>query len=82
MCSECADGFGPYRRANCIDDWYGQEFVPITVFYINIIYLAFQISVTSAPMPCFIMYAQIIVITFDSATSSTPMLQKIIPKEK
>ena len=91
VCSECADGFGPsvtsfgYRCANCTDAWYGVplflflEFVPITVFYI--ICLTFQISITSAPMPCFVMYAQIIVATFDSATSSTPMLQKIIPKE-
>ena len=70
LCSECADCFGPsvtsfgYRCANCTDALYGVplflflEFVPITVFYI--ICLAFQISVTSAPMPCFIMYAQII----------------------
>ena len=91
VCSECADGFGPsvtsfgYRCADCTDAWYGVplflflEFVPITVFYI--ICLTFQISITSAPMPCFVMYAQIIVATFDSATSSTPMLQKIIPKE-
>ena len=91
VCSECTDGFGPsvtsfeYRCANCTDNWYGVplflflEFVPITVFYI--ICLAFQICITSAPMPCFIMYAQIIVITFDSATSTTPTLYKIIRKE-
>ena len=92
VCSECADGFGPsvtsfgYRCANCTVAWYGVpfflflEFVPITVFYI--ICLTFQISITSAPMPCFIMYAQIIVATFTSATSSTPSLNKIIPEEK
>ena len=91
VCSECADGFGPsvtsfgYRCANCTDAWYGVplflflEFVPITIFYI--ICLAFRISVTSAPMPCFIMYAQIIVATFDFATSTTPVLYKIIPKD-
>ena len=92
VCSECANGFGPsvtsfgYRCANCTDDWYGVplflflEFVPITVFYM--VCLAFRISITSAPMPCFIMYAQIIIATFDSTTASTPMLRKIIPKEK
>ena len=91
VCSECADGFGPsmssfgYRCANCTDAWYGVplflflELVPIAVFYI--ICLAFHISVTSAPMPCFIMHAQIIVTTFDFATSDTPMLKKIIPKQ-
>ena len=73
VCSECADGFGPsvtsfgYECANCTDTWYGVplflvvEFVPITVFYLII--LVFQISVTSAPMPCFIMYAQSIFVT-------------------
>ena len=89
--SECADGFGPsvtsfgYRCANCTDVLYGVplflflEFAPITVFYI--ICLAFQISVTSAPMPCFIMYAQIIVVTFDFTTTNTPALYKIIPRD-
>ena len=91
LCSECADGFGPsvtsfgYRCANCTDTLYGVplflflEFVPITVFYI--ICLAFQISVTSAPMPCFIMYAQIIVVTFDFTTTNTLVLYKIIPRD-
>ena len=91
LCSECADGFGPsvtsfgYRCANCTDTLYGVplflflEFVPITVFYI--ICLAFQISVTSAPMPCFIMYAQIIVVTFDFTATNTPVLDKIIPRD-
>ena len=72
VCSECADGFGPsvtslgYKCANCTDAWYGVplflflEFVPITVFYL--IVLVFHISITSAPVPCFIMYAQIITI--------------------
>ena len=91
LCSECANGFGPsvtsfgYRCANCTDTLYGVplflflEFVPITAFYI--ICLAFQISVTSAPMPCFIMYAQIIVVTFDFTTTNTRVLHKIIPKD-
>ena len=91
VCSECADGFGPsltsfgYKCTNCTDAaWYGVplflflEFIPITVFYLII--LVFQIRVTSAPMPCFIMYAQFVVIAFDS--SATPLLQKIIPKEE
>ena len=76
VCSECADGFGPsgtpfgYRCVNCTDTWYGVplflflEFVPITAFYVII--LAFQISVTSAPMPCFIFCSQLIVIAFYS----------------
>ena len=38
------------------------EYVPITVFYLII--LVFQISMTSAPMPCFIMYAQWIIAAF------------------
>ena len=91
VCSECADGFGPsvtsfgYKCANCTDARYGVplflllEFFPITVFYLII--LVFQISVTSAPMPCFIMYAQFIILLFDSGSSTTPLLQKIIPKE-
>ena len=96
VCSECADGFGPsvtsfgYRCANCTDALYGVplflflEFAPITIFYI--ICLAFQISVTSAPMPCFIMYAQIIVVTFDFTTTNTPEsvlhgVYKIIPRD-
>ena len=91
VCSECANGFGPsvtsfgYKCANCTDARYGVplfqllEFFPITVFYLII--LVFQISVTSSPMPCFIMYAQLIIHLFDSGTSTTPLLQKIIPKE-
>ena len=94
VCSECADGFGPsitsfrYSCANCTDAWYGVplflflEFVPITVFYLII--LVFQISVTSAPMPCFIMYAQFIVsmfglILFDNYSS---IRNKLIIKDE
>ena len=92
VCSECADGFGPsvtsfeYKCANCNEMRYAVplflflEFAPLTIFYV--ICLVFQISVTSAPMPCYIMYAQIIVATFDSATSVTPSLKKVIPKEE
>ena len=91
VCSECADGFGPsvasfgYKCANCTDAWDGVplflflEFAPITAFYL--ICLIFQISVTTAPMPCFIMYAQLVIIAFDSTDSNTPLLQKIIPKK-
>ena len=76
VCSECADDFGPsgtpfgYRCVNCTDARYGVplflflEFVPITAFYV--IVLAFQISTTSAPMPCFILCSQFIVIAFYS----------------
>ena len=72
VCSQCADGYGPsftsfgYRCVNCSDTWYSVplflllEFGPITIFYLII--LVFQISVTSAPVPCFIMYAQFIII--------------------
>ena len=84
VCSECTDGFGPsvtsfgYRCVNCTDAWYGVplflflEFVPITLLYLII--LVFQISVTSAPMPCFIMYAQFIAITFDSSNFASPLV--------
>ena len=76
VCSECADDFGPsatpfgYRCVNCTDAWYGVplflflEFIQITVFYL--IVLVFQISITSAPMPCFIISSQFIIATFDS----------------
>ena len=92
VCSECADGFGPsvtsfgYKCANCSEMRYAVplflflELAPLTIFYI--ICLAFQISVTSAPMPCLIMYAQLIVITFDSATSTTFVLRSLISKAK
>ena len=88
VCSECSDGFGPsvtsfgYKCANCTDAWYGVplflvvEFVPITVFYLII--LVFQISVTSAPMPCFVMYAQCIVITFYMCLFSEFTLRQVI----
>ena len=71
VCGQCADGFGPsitsfgYKCVNCTDAWYRVplflllEFAPITVLYL--IVLVFQISVTSPPMPCFIMYAQLVV---------------------
>ena len=75
LCSECVDGYGisvtsfGYKCTNCTGVWYAVplflllEFVPVTMFYL--IVLTFQISVTSPPMPCFIMYAQIIVYLID-----------------
>ena len=76
VCSECADGFGPsvtsfkYKCVNCADAWYRVplflflEFAPMTVLYL--IVLVFRVSVTSPPIPCFIMYAQFVIIAFDS----------------
>ena len=70
VCSECIDGFGPsvtsigYTCAECTNAWYRVplfvllQLGPITVFYL--IVLIFQISITSPPMPCFIMYAQVV----------------------
>ena len=90
VCSECADGFGPsvtsfgQRCVNCSDAWYGVplflllKLVPITVLYLII--LAFQISVTSAPMPCFIMYAQTISTVFDLRYSASPLIASTILK--
>ena len=83
VCSECADGFGPSvtsfgYKCVCTDAWYGVplflflEFVSITLLYLII--LVFQISVTSAPMPCYIMYAQFIAITFDSSNFASPLV--------
>ena len=88
VCSECADDFGPsatpfgYRCVNCTNTWYGVplflflEFVPITVFYL--IVLVFQISVTSAPMPCFIISSQFIIATFDSFMMQNEQRQLVI----
>ena len=87
VCSECADGFGPsmtsfgYRCVNCSDAWYGMplflilKLVPITVLYLII--LIFQISIISAPMPCFIMYAQLLAVVIDS-NSSVPITKAIL----
>ena len=57
-----------YRCVNCTGAWYGVplflalEFAPVTVLYLII--LVFQVSVSSAPMQCFIFYAQWIVVAF------------------
>ena len=79
VCSEYADGFGPsvtsfgYKCVSCTDAWYGMplflllNFAPITVLYLLI--LVFQTSITSAPMPCFVMYAEIVAKLIDSDKS-------------
>ena len=71
VCSECKEGYAiainsyNYKCVECSEEWYGilyyllMQFIPITVFYIVI--LVFRISMTSAPMTCFIMYSQMIV---------------------
>ena len=74
LCSDCIDGFGPslspIEEANycfrCTDNCRGVMIysilvlAPVTIFYLFI--LIFQIRMTSAPMPCFIMYSQLIVL--------------------
>ena len=87
VCSECADGFGPsvtsfgYRCVNCTGNWYGVPFflfiyfAPITVLYV--LFLVFQISIFSAPMPCFIMYAQLIVMVIVS-DHSKPVINTLL----
>ena len=76
VCRQCVDGYGPSvisdksKCTKCTNSWYGVlkyiavEFIPITIFYF--ITLIFRISVTTPPMPCFIMYAQIIGIGLQS----------------
>ena len=73
LCSDCIDGFAPsvsmlqhpnqcYR---CTNEWQGviiyliTLFFPVTFFYL--ITLVFQVRITSAPMPCFVMYSQLVV---------------------
>ena len=87
LCSKCVNGFGPsltsfgYRCANCTDVWYGVPlFLFIKLFPIAILYLVilvFQISVTSAPMPCFIMYAQSITAIFCFYSPGWPLVTSI-----
>ena len=76
-CGKCIDGYGPtvtpvgvrIQCAKCTNTFYGVmlylliEFVPITALYFLL--LVFRISVTSAPMTCFIMCSQLIVQSFD-----------------
>lgn len=75
LCSKCIDGFAPsvtsigYECSNCTNSWYYSvplylflEFVPVTVIYVAI--FVFEISVTSAPMTCYVVYAQLLVSIF------------------
>ena len=74
LCSECTDGFGPsiisfgLVCSNCTGAWYGVplylllEFVPITVFYVIILF--FRINITSPPMVAFVFFSQVAVATF------------------
>ena len=91
VCSECVDGFGPsvtsfgYRCVNCTGAWYNLplyillDFVPVTIFYFII--LVFQISLTSAPMPCFILYAQLVVVSFYLSVFNDNSLREAIYTE-
>ena len=88
LCGECSDGFGPSmvltactdKCYNCSEAWHGMtlylflELVPITVFYLFV--LTFRVSVTSAPMTCFIMYSQLIIIT-SSFSWCEPLLRQV-----
>ena len=74
LCSECIEGFGPSIISsglvcfNCTDAWYGiplyilLEFVPITIFFVIILF--FRVNITSAPMVAFVFFSQVIVATF------------------
>ena len=83
LCSDCINGFGPslsvIEDANycfrCTDNWRGVMiyiilvFIPVTLFYLTI--LVFQIRMTSAPMPCFIMYSQLVVLLLSHPLDSS-----------
>ena len=83
LCSDCIKGFGPslsvIEDANycfrCTDNWRGViiyiilVFIPVTLFYLIII--VFQIRMTSAPMPCFIMYSQLVVLLLSHPLDSS-----------
>ena len=76
LCSNCIDGFGPSMSLiehpnhcyECRDNYRGVMLylaivlLPLTLLYLLI--LIFQIKMTSAPIPCFVMYSQLIVIAF------------------
>ena len=75
-----------YRCVNCTGAWYGVplflalEFAPLTVLYLII--LVFQVSVSSAPMQCFIFYAQWIVVAFHLSMYDHNSLRHAIFTEK
>ena len=78
LCSDCIDGFGPSMSIiehpndcyKCRNNWHGVilyiiiVLLPVTVVYLII--LIFQIRITSAPIPCFIMYSQLISIVLSN----------------
>ena len=78
LCSDCIDGFGPSMSIiehpnhcyECRGNYRGVMLylaivlLPLTLLYLLI--LIFQIRMTSAPIPCFIMYSQLIVIAFSN----------------
>ena len=83
LCSDCINGFGPslsvIEDANycfrCTDNWRGVMiyiilvFIPVTLFYLTI--LVFQIRMTSAPMPCFVLYSQLVVLLLSHPLDSS-----------
>ena len=91
VCSECADGFGPsatsfgycYKCVNCTNAgvvlFLFVRLFPITLLYLLI--LVFQIRITSAPMPCFIIYAQSIASLYDFEVPWVPLLESFTVKQ-
>ena len=77
LCNECMDGYGPavmsvgfdIQCAECTGSWYEVllflflEFFPATVFYL--IFLMFQVNITSGTITCYILYSQLAVIVYD-----------------
>ena len=91
VCSKCKDGFGPAVMSigfqipcsKCIGVWYGiplylfLELFPVTIFYL--IFLIFQINITTAPMTSYIMYSQLVIIVYDRLFSGDmPVLTGIL----
>ena len=76
LCSDCIDGFGPSMSIiehpnqcyECRGAYRGVMLylaiviLPLTLLYLFI--LIFQIRMTSAPIPCFVMYSQLVVVAF------------------
>ena len=80
LCGQCKEGYGPglhaygYQCKSCNEMSYFSRLIlfmlvrfgPLTIFFIIVV--AFQISVSSAPMNCFIFFSQVIVTTLTSKT--------------
>ena len=94
-CSHCATGYGPsvisdrYECTKCTHLWYGVlvyilvEFIPITMLYF--VTLVFRVSVTTPPMPCFILYVQMVSIALRSTLSigeSGIVLSRLLQNEE